>query len=87
MQRTIVILAPFGLRPKATLSRRALPLAALEHPAGEVLFFDDKLRNITAAQALGIPSIHYTGAPALLAELRRRDLITPDEHAELRAIG
>ncbi|HYF62430.1 MAG TPA: glycosyltransferase, partial [Herpetosiphonaceae bacterium] len=28
MQRTIVILAPFGLRPKATLSRRALPLAA-----------------------------------------------------------
>lgn len=64
-----------------------LALAALEHPAGEVLFIDDKLRNITAAQALGIPSIHYTGAPALLAELRRRDLITPDEHAELRAIG
>jgi len=28
MQRTIVILAPFGLRPKATLSRRGLPLAS-----------------------------------------------------------
>ena len=28
MQRFLVMLAPFGLRPKATLSRRALPLAA-----------------------------------------------------------
>lgn len=65
----------------------ALALAALERPAGEVLFIDDKPRNITAAQALGIPSIHYTAAPALLDELRRRDLITPDEHARLSAIG
>jgi putative hydrolase of the HAD superfamily len=64
-----------------------LALAALERPAGEVLFVDDKLRNITAAEALGIPSIHYTDAPALLAELSRRDLITPDEYARLSAIG
>lgn len=41
----------------------------------EVLFIDDKPRNIVAAEALGIPSVLFTDATVLSAELRRRDLL------------
>lgn len=36
----------------------------------QALFIDDKPRNIVAAQALGIPSLLYSDAPRLLADLR-----------------
>ena len=39
----------------------------------EALFIDDNYRNISAAEKLGIQSIHYTSAKALkekLAELK-----------------
>ena len=35
----------------------------------EALFIDDNLRNIKAAEKLGIPSIHFTSADALRTEL------------------
>lgn len=42
----------------------------------EVLFIDDKPRNITAAEALGIPSILFTDAPALERDLQQRGLLS-----------
>jgi 2-haloacid dehalogenase len=36
----------------------------------ECLFIDDNYRNVLAAGDLGIPSIHFTGAEELEAELR-----------------
>ncbi len=41
----------------------------------EALFIDDKPRNIVAAEALSIPSILFTDASALEAELRRRNVL------------
>jgi 2-haloacid dehalogenase len=41
----------------------------------ECLFIDDNYRNVLAAGDLGIPSIHFTGAEELEAELRERGLI------------
>ncbi len=45
----------------------------------EALFIDDKPRNIHAAEALGIPSIHFTGAEALERELLARNLLDPHD--------
>lgn len=61
----------------------ALALLALECEPADVLFVDDKLRNIIAAQALHIPSIHYTTASVLLDELLRHAIIRADEYEEL----
>lgn len=47
-----------------------LALTGLKVEPEQALFIDDKLRNILAARALGIPSIHFTDAEAL-----ERDLI------------
>jgi putative hydrolase of the HAD superfamily len=41
----------------------------------EALFIDDKLRNIRAAEELGISSIHFVGAEALELDLRARGLL------------
>jgi putative hydrolase of the HAD superfamily len=41
----------------------------------ECLFVDDKPRNVAAAVALGIPSIHFQGVPALCEELAHLSLI------------
>lgn len=60
-------------------------LAALECDAGSVLFIDDKARNISAAEALGIPSIHYTTTAALLDELLARGIIAVAEQRSLQA--
>lgn len=35
------------------------------------LFIDDNLRNIEAAQKLGIPAIHFTGPEALKSQLKK----------------
>lgn len=61
-------------KPDSQAYRLALEGLRLE-PA-EALFIDDKPRNIVAAEALGIPSICFTDAPALEAELRQRGLLT-----------
>jgi len=40
----------------------------------ECLFIDDNHRNVLAAEALGIPSVHFVGAEELGVELRERGL-------------
>jgi putative hydrolase of the HAD superfamily len=52
-----------------------LVLDGLGVAPGEALFVDDKPRNISAAEALGIPSILFTSAPALERELAERGLL------------
>jgi 2-haloacid dehalogenase len=39
------------------------------------LFIDDNARNVVAAEALGLRSIHFTGAGALVDELANRGLL------------
>ena len=41
-------------------------------PPGELLFVDDQLKNIEAAQALGMPAIHFRPGVDLESELGRR---------------
>lgn len=48
-----------------------LALEALATPAEEVLFIDDKWRNVVAARAMRIPTIHYTTPAALREELKQ----------------
>ena len=43
--------------------------------AAEALFIDDNLRNIKAAEALGIRSIHFQMAEQLNQELRQLDIL------------
>jgi putative hydrolase of the HAD superfamily len=59
-----------GLRkPDPNIYRRALGI--LGKPAERSLFIDDRLENVTAAAAVGMKAIRFTGADAL-----RRDLQT-----------
>jgi HAD superfamily hydrolase (TIGR01509 family) len=53
-----------------------LVLDGLGLEPAEALFIDDKPRNIAAAEALNIPSIRFTTAAALEAELLRRGILT-----------
>ena len=41
----------------------------------EAIFIDDNLRNVKAAEELGIRSIHFTGAAALEKELKTLNLL------------
>lgn len=41
----------------------------------ETLFIDDNLRNVKAAEAMGIPSIHFESAEQLKKELTNRGLL------------
>lgn len=41
------------------------------------LFIDDKLRNVRAARALGIPAVHFTDAAALERVLIEYELLDP----------
>ncbi|MES2061459.1 MAG: HAD family phosphatase [Bacteroidota bacterium] len=43
--------------------------------ASEALFIDDNLRNVLAAQKLGINSIHFSSAGQLKAELESKSII------------
>jgi putative hydrolase of the HAD superfamily len=52
-----------------------LALDGLRLQPHETLFIDDKPRNIVAAEALGIPSLHFTDAAALARDLRSRGLL------------
>lgn len=60
-------------KPDPTAYR--LALEGLNLAPAEALFIDDKPRNVLAAEALGIPSIHFTTVPALTADLRERGLL------------
>ena len=52
-----------------------LLLDRYELEAAEALFIDDNLRNIKAAEKLGIPSIHFKSATELREELKSRKII------------
>ena len=52
-----------------------LLLDRYELDAAETLFIDDNLRNIKAAEKLGIPSIHFKSADELRKELESRKII------------
>lgn len=62
-------------KPEAEIYHLALEL--LGRQPGECLFIDDKPRNTIAAEALGIPSIVFTNAARLEAELARRGILAP----------
>jgi epoxide hydrolase-like predicted phosphatase len=64
----IVISAEVGLaKPDPAIYR--LTLAQLGVAPDEALFIDDKLRNVEAAEALGIRSIHFRDAPQAIAAI------------------
>ena len=54
-------------------------LALLGAEPGDVVFLDDRAENVAGAAALGIRSVHFTGAPAARADLARHG-ITPSWH-------
>jgi putative hydrolase of the HAD superfamily len=57
-----------GLRkPEPAIYRRALDI--LGKPANRVLFIDDRVENVTGAEAAGIKAIRFEGAESLRREL------------------
>ncbi len=63
-----------GLRkPEAAIYRLALQV--LQTPAHEVLFIDDREKQVEAARALGMEAVQYTGSAALRGELERLELL------------
>ena len=42
---------------------------------GETIFIDDNLRNIKAANELGITSIHFTSPELLIVELNKLNIL------------
>ena len=52
-----------------------LALEVLQKPAAEVIFVDDRPKNVEEARSLGIHGIHYTGSAALRAELQQLELL------------
>ena len=67
----------FSARVQAIKPERAIfDLAAQRFgvPPAELLFFDDHLPNIVAAQAAGWQAVHFTGVEAAEAALRERGL-------------
>lgn len=61
-----------------------LAVAALGVPMREIVFIDDKLRNVQAARAFGLPTVHFTTTAALIDELGSLDVLKPHERAMLR---
>ena len=52
-----------------------LTLSRFGMDASETLFIDDNYRNITAAEACGIQSIHFQSPALLIDELKKRGVI------------
>lgn len=52
-----------------------LALTGLEAAPHEVVFIDDKPRNVQAAEALGIPSLLFTDAATLRRDLRAQGVL------------
>lgn len=53
----------------------ALTLSRFSMDASETLFIDDNYRNIIAAEAYGIQSIHFQSPALLIDELKKRGVI------------
>ena len=52
-----------------------LPIEMLQTPPGEILFIDDREKNVAAATEEGMHAIRYTGSAALRAELQALALL------------
>lgn len=50
-------------------------LEVLEHTPEEIVFIDDKLENIEAAQHLGIDAVHFCSFETLIEDLRARGIV------------
>jgi epoxide hydrolase-like predicted phosphatase len=71
---TVVSSAEVGIaKPDAAIYQIALDLFGIQ--PHEALFVDDLVRNTTAAESLGIPSIVFTTPAVLREELERREII------------
>lgn len=62
-------------------------VALLGVPAEAILFVDDKQRNTSVAEELGIPSLHFTGAASLAAALARYGILAPSVASPLEAVS
>jgi putative hydrolase of the HAD superfamily len=60
-------------KPSHEIFRRALGIAAAA--PDRVLFIDDREQNLAPARALGMETVHFTGAEALERELTGRGLL------------
>ena len=61
-----------AMKPSAVVYQRAAEIAEAE--PGEILFFDDRLENITAASAAGWDAIHFTTPAAAAHALASREI-------------
>ena len=52
-----------------------LAIEVLQKPAAEILFIDDREKNVAEARNLGLHAIQYTGSAALRAELQTLGLL------------
>ncbi|WP_051068567.1 HAD family hydrolase [Nocardioides sp. Iso805N] len=74
----IVVSGTEGLaKPDATIYRLAIERSGL--PAEELVFIDDRVENVSAAEAVGMHGIHFTDAASLRLALAGLGL--PIEHA------
>ena len=55
----------------------ALALRRFGLQSGEAIFVDDNIDNVISARANGFVAHHFTGAPALRAELAKFGLVNP----------
>lgn len=55
-------------KPEAAIYEHCLEGLGL--PAGKVLFFDDKIENVQAAELLGMRGVQFTGRDEVLARVR-----------------
>ena len=55
----------------------ALALERFDLEPGEAIFVDDNIDNVISARANGFVAHHFTGAPALRAELAKFGLVNP----------
>ena len=60
-------------KPDAAIYRLLLERYELEAAAG--IFIDDNLRNVQAAQAIGLEAIHFENPSSLRSELRAREIL------------
>jgi len=61
-------------KPEAAIFQAAAALAG--HPPHEIFFTDDLLEHVGGAQAVGFDAVQYTSAPQLIAELRKRGVLS-----------
>ena len=62
-----------AIKPDKRVFKTAADLAGVD--PGEIFYMDDVPGHVTAANEAGFDAVQYTTTPALVAELRKRDVI------------